>query len=60
MEITLTTDEINELRFRQLAGLCVRCGKSRSENDRQLCCGCQQKDEIEAMEKRWARWDIAA
>lgn len=60
MEITLITDEISELRFREIAGLCVECGKHWSQPDRKICELCQQAQQSEAMQRRWANWGIAA
>lgn len=44
-ELTLKTDQIGELAFRAIAGLCDRCGHARREPNSELCSGCEYIDQ---------------
>ena len=45
-----TKRPISEMEFRSLAGLCMRCGMARREDDSDLCSGCQYNDSTRAQQ----------
>jgi hypothetical protein len=57
--LVLPTERISERRFREIAQLCIECGRCPAEEEG-LCAFHAQKREIAAMEKQWGSWGIAA
>ena len=53
MENLPTTQQIGERAFREIAGLCIRCGEARSETDSGLCGLCQQTETLKFNEVIW-------
>jgi hypothetical protein len=45
-----TAPMFNELDFREKAGLCIRCGKARREEESDLCGNCEYNDQTNRTE----------
>lgn len=52
-ETKLPTERMGEHRFRELAGLCLKCGKCARENDCTLCDICLRAKVRRQFEQDW-------